>query len=302
MDLQDRVAIVTGAGRGLGREYAAALVAAGAAVVVNDIDPEVATEVATELSPDGSRAVAAAGAVGQDGVAEQLVEAATGTFGRLDALVANAGVLRDAVLWKTSDDDFDTVVRVHLRGTFQCVRAAAREMRARGEGGRIVCVGSPTGQRGMFGQGNYSAAKAGIVGMVRTWAMELARDAVTVNAVVPVAATEMTMNIPALRPYAEAAVRGEELPPFARRTLGFGTAADAAALVTYLVSDASREVTGQAVGIGGDRLVLWSHPEPVATAYADGGWTAEAIAQAWPTTFAPAAQSLGEQLPTEVSA
>jgi NAD(P)-dependent dehydrogenase (short-subunit alcohol dehydrogenase family) len=140
------------------------------------------------------------------------------------------------------------------------------------------------------------------VGMVRTWAMELARDAITVNAVVPVAATEMTMTVPMLRPYAEAAARSEQLPAFARRTLGFGTAADAAALVTYLASDAAAGVTGQAIGIGGDRLVLWSHPTPVATAYADGGWTADTIAQAWPTTFAPAQQSLGEELPTEVPA
>lgn len=302
MDLQDRTVIVTGAGRGLGREYAAALAASGAAVVINDVDPDLARQVADELSADGGRAVAAIGAVGADGVAEHLVETATTNFGRLDALVANAGVLRDAVLWKTTDDDFDTVVRVHLRGTFQCVRAAAREMRSHGAGGRIVCVGSPTGQRGMFGQGNYSAAKAGIVGMVRTWAMELARDAITVNAVVPVAATEMTMNVPALRPFAEAAARGEQLPAFARQTLGFGTAADAAALVTFLVSDAAANISGQAIGIGGDKLVLWSHPEPVTTAYADGGWTADSIAHAWPTTFAPAEQSIGEQLPTEVLA
>jgi NAD(P)-dependent dehydrogenase (short-subunit alcohol dehydrogenase family) len=302
MNLQGKVAIVTGAGRGLGREYAVALVEAGASVVINDVDPELARETAAELSSDGRHAVPLAGAVGEDGVAESLVATAAEAFGRLDALVANAGVLRDAVLWKTTDDDFDTVVRVHLRGTFQCVRAAAREMRRQGNGGRIVCVGSPTGQRGMFGQGNYSAAKAGIVGMVRTWAMELARDEVTVNAVVPVAATEMTLNVPALRPFAEAAARGEELPPFARRSLGFGTAADAASLVTYLVSNAAAGVTGQAIGIGGDRLVLWSHPEPVVTAYADGGWTADGIAQAWPTTFASAEQRLGEQLPTEVPA
>ncbi|MGA9750100.1 MAG: SDR family NAD(P)-dependent oxidoreductase [Nocardioides sp.] len=302
MDLTDTVVIVTGAGRGLGREYAESLAAAGAAVVVNDVDAELANAVVDELGAAGGRAVAAVGAVGADGVAEQLVEVATASFGRLDGLVANAGVLRDAVLWKTSDEDFDTVVRVHLRGTFQCVRAAAREMRHRGAGGRIVCVGSPTGQRGMFGQGNYSAAKAGIVGMVRTWAMELARDEITVNAVVPVAATEMTMNVPPLRPYAAAAARGDELPAFARRTLGFGTAADCSALVTYLVSDAAKGVTGQAIGIGGDRLVLWSHPTPVVSAYADGGWTPESIAQAWPTTFAASLQTLGEDLPTEVPA
>jgi NAD(P)-dependent dehydrogenase (short-subunit alcohol dehydrogenase family) len=212
-------------------------------------------------------------------------------------LVTNAGLLRDTVLWKMSDDDFDTVIRVHLRGTFTCVRAAAARMREQGEGGRIICVGSPTGQVGNFGQTNYAAAKAGIVGMVRTWAMELARAGVTVNAVVPVAATGMTETVPFLKPYVDALAAGEQLPPFARRELGFGPPEDAAGLVVFLASDAAAGISGQAIGIGGDRLAVWAHPSEVAVEFHDGGWSAEDIAAAWPSTLARHQQSVGQQLP-----
>jgi NAD(P)-dependent dehydrogenase (short-subunit alcohol dehydrogenase family) len=106
-------------------------------------------------------------------------------------------------LWKMTDEDFDAVISVHLRGTFTCVRAAAMRMREQGTGGRIICIGSPTGQVGSIGQTNYAAAKAGIVGMVRTWALELARASITVNAVIPVAATGMTETVPFLREYAD---------------------------------------------------------------------------------------------------
>jgi NAD(P)-dependent dehydrogenase (short-subunit alcohol dehydrogenase family) len=171
-------------------------------------------------------------------------------------------------------------------------------MREQGEGGRIICVGSPTGQVGNFGQTNYAAAKAGIVGMVRTWAMELARAEITVNAVVPVAATAMTETVPFLKPYVDALQAGEPLPPFARRELGFGPPQDAAGLVAFLASDAAAGITGQAVGIGGDRLALWSHPSEVVVDFADGtGWSADAIAGVWPSTFAARQQTVGQQLP-----
>jgi NAD(P)-dependent dehydrogenase (short-subunit alcohol dehydrogenase family) len=212
-------------------------------------------------------------------------------------LVTNAGILRDTVVWKMSDDDFDDVVRVHLRGTFTCVRAAAIKMREQGDGGRIICIGSPTGQVGNFGQTNYSAAKAGIVGMVRTWSMELARAEITVNAVIPVAATAMTESVPFLKPYVDALEKGEKLPAYARRDLGFGAPADAARLVVFLASDAAGGVTGQAIGIGGDRLALWSHPREVVVEYHDDGWSAEAIAAYWPHAFAPHLQPVGQQFP-----
>jgi NAD(P)-dependent dehydrogenase (short-subunit alcohol dehydrogenase family) len=294
MDLAGRVAIVTGAGQGLGRAYALALARSGAAVVVNDVDEPAAELVAEQVVVDGGRAVPEVGAVGSAAVAEALVERAFEDFGRLDGLIANAGVLRDRMLWKMSDEDFDTVLHVHLRGTFTCVRAAVRRLREQAEGGRVVVVGSPAGQRGNVGQTNYSAAKAAIVGMTRTWAMECARDRITVNAVVPVAATAMTRTIPAFEPY----VRGWEqdgapLPGWLRTGAGFGTPEDAAELAVFLLSEAASGITGQAIGIGGDRLSLWSHPREVALAYRPGGWDADAIADVWPATFGHMSQSYG---------
>ncbi|MEU6432665.1 SDR family oxidoreductase, partial [Microbispora sp. NPDC046973] len=265
-----------------GRAYAEALAAAGAAVVVNDVDGEAAAGVVEAITGSGGRARSVVAAVGSAEVAERLVEAAVKEFGRLDVMVTNAGILRDRVLWKMSDEDFDAVVGVHLRGTFTCARAAAVRMREQGSGGRLILISSPAGQRGNFGQTNYAAAKAGVVAMARTWAMELARANITVNAVVPVAATEMTKTIPVFAPILEEAERtGRPLPGWLRRDEGLGTVQDVAGLIVFLASDASAGVTGQAIGIGGDRLALWSHPAEKAVAFADGGWTAEAIAACW---------------------
>src|SRR3954452_19470548 len=226
MDLTGKVAIVTGSGRGLGLAYARALTDAGACVVVNDVDPDTA-KLAVDSLPAG-RAVAEVVPVGDTEAADRLVARAGAEFGRLDVMCTNAGGLRDRVLWKMSDDDFDTVLRVHLRGTFTCVRAAVRQMRSQGEGGTVVVAGSPAGQRGNFGQTNYAAAKAGIAAMVRTWAMEVAKSGVTVNAIVPVAATAMTETIPAYAPYVERLRQGRPLPDFLRKGEGFGTPEDCA--------------------------------------------------------------------------
>jgi NAD(P)-dependent dehydrogenase (short-subunit alcohol dehydrogenase family) len=296
--LDGRVAIVTGSGRGLGLAYAQRLAAEGAAVVVNDVDPDTADAAVKSITSVGGSAVAAVCAVGSTQTAEALVARAVADFGRLDILVTNAGILRDTVVWKMTDEDFDSVVNVHLRGTFTCVRAAAIRLSEQREGGRIVCVGSPTGQVGNFGQTNYAAAKAGIVGMVRTWALELARAEVAVNAIVPVAATAMTETVPFLRGYADALARGEALPPFARQELGFGAPQDVAGLVAFLASDAAAGITGQAIGIGGDRLALWSHPAEVAVRFADGtGWSSGAIAAVWPEAFEPFRQPVGQHFP-----
>jgi NAD(P)-dependent dehydrogenase (short-subunit alcohol dehydrogenase family) len=293
VDLSGRVAVVTGAGQGLGRAYAEALAGAGAAVVVNDADAGGASEVADHIARAGGAAVAEPGAVGPADVAERLVDRAVAAYGRLDVLVTNAGILRDRMLWKMTDEDFDAVVEVHLRGTFTCVRAAVRHMRERGEGGRVIAVGSPAGQRGNLGQTNYSAAKAAIVGMVRTWAMECARAGITVNAVIPVAATAMTATMPAFEPYVTAwRERGTPLPRWLRADEGFGTPSDAAGLVVFLASAASNGITGQAIGIGGDKLTIWSHPQELASAFRDGGWDADAISDAWPD-FAAHVQSVG---------
>ncbi|WP_347977139.1 SDR family NAD(P)-dependent oxidoreductase [Microbacterium sp. ProA8] len=294
--LDGKVAIVTGSGRGLGLAYAQELARHGAAVVINDVDDATAAEAVATIEAEGGRAVAVVAPVGPTETAKQLVQTAVDTFGRLDILVTNAGVLRDTVLWKMSDDDFDTVINVHLRGTFTCVREAASYMRANEIPGRIICIGSPTGQRGNFGQTNYAAAKAGIVGMVRTWALELKKAGITANAVIPVAATAMTATVPYFAAAVEAEAAGEPMPAFFRHDLGFGTSDDVAGLIAYLASDAAAAVTGQAIGIGGDRLQLWSHPEAVATAYHEGGWSFDDLSSG----FAEAAgelQSVGEKFP-----
>ena len=297
MSLEGKVAVVTGSGRGLGLAYAQELARQGASVVVNDVDADTAAAAVATIVDAGGRAVSVVAPVGPTATADLLVSTAVEAFGRLDILVTNAGVLRDTVLWKMSDDDFDTVINVHLRGTFTTVRAAAVHMREAGEGGRIICIGSPTGQRGNFGQTNYAAAKAGIVGMVRTWALELKRAGITANAVIPVAATAMTATVPYFAAAVEADAAGETMPDFFRHDLGFGTADDVAGLIAFLGSDAASEVTGQALGVGGDRLQLWSHPEAVVTAYRPGGWTYDALQESFAGEFGSALQSVGETFP-----
>lgn len=297
IDLTGQVAVVTGSGRGLGLAYAHALAAHGASVVVNDLDEAVAADAAKSITEAGGTAVAEAVAVGTAEAADRLVGRAVAEFGRLDVLVTNAGILRDKVLWKMTDDDFDAVVTTHLKGTFTCARAAAVRMREQGEGGSLILVGSPAGQRGNFGQTNYAAAKAGIAAMARTWSMELARAHITVNAIVPVAATAMTETIPAFAPYIEAMREGERLPDVLRKGEGFGTPEDCAALVPFLASAAARSVTGQCIGIGGDKVALWSHPQEISTAYADGGWTPGTLADAFPTSVGAQLQTVGIPAP-----
>jgi NAD(P)-dependent dehydrogenase (short-subunit alcohol dehydrogenase family) len=294
VDLSGKVAVVTGAGQGLGRAYAVALARAGASVVVNDLNAPAAEETAALAGP---RAIVVAGDVAERAVADALVVRAVEKFGRLDAMITNAGVLRDAVLWKMTDEDFDLVVRTHLRGTFLCARAAAIRMREQGQGGRIIVVGSPAGQFGNFGQTNYGAAKAGIVGLARTWALELARASITVNAIVPTAWTAMVATIPIYKPLAARVAAGEPLPPAVRREHAIGLPEDCAGLVVFLASDGAAGITGQAIGVGGDRLCLYTHPTEIVTELRDGGWDAEAIAAIWQGRFAEQLQPNGINLP-----
>jgi len=297
VDLTGKVAVVTGAGRGLGRAYAQALAAAGAAVVVNDVDADSAAATVDAITGAGGRAVAEVGPVGPSETADALVARAVSEYDRLDVMVTNAGILRDAVLWKMTDEQFDAVIETHLRGTFTCARAAARHMREQGQGGRLILVGSPAGQYGNFGQTNYSAAKAGIAAFARTWAMELARAEITVNAIVPTAWTEMTATIPVYAPLVERVESGQGLPRQVRQAHALGMPEDCAPLVVFLASDAAAGVTGQAIGIGGDKLTMYASPVDVAAAFQDRGWTAEAIAESWPTTLGPEQQRYGVSFP-----
>jgi len=221
------------------------------------------------------------------------VAAAVGEFGRLDILVANAGVLRDRVLWKMSDDDFDLVIATHLRGSFTCGRAAAARMREQGEGGRIILIGSPAGQLGSFGQTNYATAKAGLVAMARTWSLELARAGITANTVIPTALSPMTATIPEYAQVYEDYLAGHGIPVEYRRERALGTPDDVAPLIVWLASDAAADVTGQAIGIGGDRLTLYSHPAALRACYHDDGWTPDQIEGAWRDDFAAHAQHSG---------
>jgi 3-oxoacyl-[acyl-carrier protein] reductase len=293
MKLDGKVAVVTGSGRGIGRAYALALAEAGCAVVINDIDPDVAEQTVAELTGAGHQAVAEVAAVGSSEAAERLVGRAVDSFGGIDIMCTNAGILRDKVLWKMTDEDFDLVIETHMRGTFTCARAAALRMREQGRGGRIVVVSSWAGQRGNFGQTNYAGAKAGIAAFARTWAMELARAEITVNAIVPNALTRMISSIPGMAEMVENAEKGQPLPDTVRKQMGMGMPEDVAPLLVFLASDAAKEVTGQCIGLGGDKLSLWAHPQEISAAYRDGGWTADAIAEIWSTSVGAKPESYG---------
>lgn len=296
ISLDGKVVLITGAGRGIGREAARAMADAGASVVVNDINAEAAQAVVAEIRDSGGRATAYIGAIGPTETAQGAIATAVGTFGRLDVVACNAGLLRDRTLWNTSDEDFDAVIETHLRGTFTCARAAARHFRQTGHGGRLILVSSIAGQRGNFGQTAYSAAKAGIAALARTWSLELQRYGVTVNAIVPNALTAMTSTIPALKPYSEMIARGEPLPEKLRKDLGIGGPEDVAAAFVYLASEGSAAITGQCIGIGGDRLSVWSHPVEAAYRLNTGGWTADALRDALEGPLSGALQDVGVDL------
>lgn len=297
MSLTGKVAIVTGSGAGLGLAYAQELARQGAAVIINDVSQEAADAAVASITEAGGKAAAVVAPVGTSETADLLVKTAVDTFGSLDILVTNAGILRDKSLLKMTDEDFDLVINVHLKGTFTCVRSAFAYFKENGVAGRIVTIGSPTGQRGNFGQTNYAAAKAGIVGMVRTWAMEMKRAGVSVNAVIPVAATAMTKTIPFFQAAVEADERGEAMPEFFRKELGFGPAQDVAGLIAFLSSEEAAGISGQAIGVGGDRLQVWSHPEAVATEFQDGGWDYATMLAEGKALLEANLQSVGETMP-----
>ncbi len=287
--LQDKVAIVTGAGRGIGREFALALAHAGASVVVNDIgvglrgddtgdDP--ASAVCAEIEAFGGRAVPAHDSVSDFDGAGRIVEKATEVFGRLDILVNNAGIVRDRTLVKMAEDDFDAVIATHLKGAFNCTRHAAPVMVAAG-GGRIINITSSAGLRGNFGQTNYAAAKAGIMGMTFVWALELARSHVTVNALAPAGATRMTASLTA---------GDEEVPPQLDPAMN-------APLVVFLASDAASHVNGQVFGRTDFAYTLFQHPKQIAWMHRDGGWDADAVAANFDGMLGQHLQTVGMVMP-----
>jgi len=258
--LRGLAAVVTGSSRGLGRAFAEALAAAGASLVVNGTDPQASESVATAIRERGGTAIACPGSVADPEFCERLVQACVAAYGGIGLLVNNAGITRDRSLMRMTAAEFDEVIAVHLRGTWACSAAAARAMAS--SGGVILNVTSGAGLFGTFGQANYAAAKAGIVGLTRVMDIELRRYGIRVNALAPVARTDMTAV------FDHGAVTHElEFPP----------PESVAPVVVYLAGEASRQLRGQVLSFDGTRLSVWSHPEAVSTWNRPGGWTAGAF-------------------------
>ena len=274
--LEGKVAVVTGAGGGIGRAHALALAREGARVVVNDVGgdrsgagkaPRPADEVVSEVQAAGGEAVASHDSVATREGADAILWTALNKFGRVDVWVNNAGILRDRTLLNLTDEDFDRVVEVHLRGTFLCTQVAARAMKLQGRGGRIVNTTSLSGLIGNFGQGNYGAAKAGIYGLTRVASMELERHGIAVNAIAPVALTRMTRDLKAFQGASD-------------RDLGPQFIAPA---VVFLASPLADGITGQVLGVQGGKIFLYrmETTEGVDKDPGLGPWTAEEIRGAW---------------------
>ena len=243
--LQDQVAIVTGGAQGIGEAIARLFVASGARVVIGDRDAAAAEATASSL---GAEHAVGLGCDVTDGAqVHALVAGAVERFGRLDVMVNNAGITRDATLRKMTEDDFDQVIAVHLRGTWLGTKHAADVMREQGRGGAIVNMSSISGKVGFFGQTNYSAAKAGVVGLTKAAAKELARDEVRVNAIQPgLIATDMTRAMPEHLWESKLA----EIP------LGrAGTVDEIATVALFLSSDLSSYMTGTVLEVTGGRLM-----------------------------------------------
>ena len=237
-----KVAIVTGASRGIGRSIALALAASGAKIVAVDMAPEGVEKLASEIKANGGEAVAVQGNVTLQADAENMVDAATKAFGRVDILVNNAGITRDALLLRMKDEDWDAVLTVNLKGAFLCTRAASKVM-AKQRYGRIINIASIVGQMGNAGQANYCASKAGLIGLTKSNARELAKRNVTVNAVAPgFIATDMTEALPdKVKQELTAQIPMERL----------GSADDIAHAVLFLAAEQSAYITGQVIGVNG---------------------------------------------------
>ncbi len=249
--LDGKVVIVTGAGRGIGRGEALECAAQGAAVVVAEFDPDAGEVVAKEIEVAGGRAIAIGGDVADADTADSLVSRAVAEFGQLDALVNNAGILRDKTIAKLSDEDWDAVVRVHLRGHFLPTRAAVRYWKEAGRPGHVVSTASTSGLLGNFGQTNYGAAKAGIAAFSTIVAMEGKRGNITSNAIAPTALTRMTLDLmpQEFRDQRDAAIERGEFDFFAPENV--------APLVAFLCSDASSHISGKVFGVQGDSIEIF---------------------------------------------
>ncbi|WP_261992827.1 SDR family NAD(P)-dependent oxidoreductase [Streptomyces sp. adm13(2018)] len=272
--LAGKVVAVTGAGRGIGRAVALACAAEGAKVVVNDYgvsieggEPtsEIAQSVVKEIEAGGGTAVAVADDISTMAGGQRIVDVALAEYGRLDGVVCVAGILRERMLFNMSEEEWDPVVATHLKGTFTVFRAASAVMRRQRTG---TLIGFTSGNhQGSVAQANYSAAKGGIISLVRSAALGLHKYGVTANAVAPVARTRMSANVP-------------------MELTEIGEPEDVAALVVYLLSERARaeRITGQVYTIAGPKIAVWAQPRELRAGYAEGGWTPERIADFLPGT------------------
>ena len=248
--LNGKVAVITGAGNGIGRSHAQLFAKEGAKVVVNDLgcnrdgtgQSNAAELVVKEINAMGGEAVANGEAVGTMQAGERIVKAALDAFGRIDVLINNAGILRDRTILNMTEAEWDSVIQVHLKGTFACMKAAAAAMKDAGRGGRIINTSSTTGLLGNFCQANYGAAKVGIHALTRIAALELAKHKITVNAIAPMALTRMMADLPQVKAtYTPETMGPQFISP----------------LVVWLASDAAAHVTAQTFGIEGNHIFAY---------------------------------------------
>ena len=284
--LDGRVAIVTGAGRGIGRSVARLLASEGASVVVNDLGASVdgsgqdtgpAHDVVAEIAEAGGKAVANGADISVFAAAENLVQTAIEEFGRLDILVNVAGILRDRMVFNMTEQEWDDVIRVHLKGTFNTTRFASahwRSQRDESAQNRIINFTSVSGLHGAPGQPNYAAAKMGIVGLTWSSARALGKYGVTVNAISPGAATRMTDSVPTDRRRTRPEV--DEWSPD-----------NVAPIVAYLASERSGWITGRIIHSSGYEVSLYSNPEPVVRIVGTGPWQPDALAEQVERSFGP---------------
>jgi NAD(P)-dependent dehydrogenase (short-subunit alcohol dehydrogenase family) len=278
--LEGKVAVVTGAGRGIGREIALMMAGAGARVVVNDFGgredgsggaTSPADEVVKAIEGAGGQAVPSYESVASMAGGQRIVETALDRFGRLDIVVNNAGVLRDRMIFNMTEEEWDTVIAVHLKGSFAVTRAAAPRFKEQ-RWGRFVNMTSTSGLVGNVGQANYAAAKLGILGLTRVTALDMARYNVTANCISPFAWTRLIGTIPTDTPQQKARVaKLEKMSP-----------RDIAPLAVYLASDDAAGVSGQIFGVRGKEIFVFSQPRPVRSIHHAEGWTPERLAEVFP--------------------
>jgi NAD(P)-dependent dehydrogenase (short-subunit alcohol dehydrogenase family) len=299
--LEGKVAIVTGAGRGIGRGEALALAKEGARVIVNDFggtasgdggDATPAEEVVAEIKKMGGEALPNFGNVVSMADGEAIVKQAMDTWGRLDILVNNAGILRDRIIFNMSEEEWDAVIAVHLKGHFTITRFASIVMRQQ-RGGRIINTSSESGL-GNLGQANYAAAKEGITGLTRTLALDLGKYGVTANALRPRAATRLTlspeMEAARIRRQQMAAQGGAAAQPASsteQAVAGISAMAPEliAPLVVYLCTDAAANINGRDFIIGGDEISIMSLPTRERTIYKQGGWDIDSLEKVFQSTL-----------------